>query len=319
MGDTTFYHWIWDNPPILRYTEMDHADIGERLPHGRVYRLPFHALHRTADQVESEYQRAKANRPNHSIHYLLNEPDVCLEVAARGIPATFASQNAMIDERRYTVEATERQFDAVCNGRMARFKRHWLAREIPRLLVLGGINAPDDTLEYFSEVRSILPRAHFTHLAEPRMWLQPEQVSQMLNRAHVGLCLSACEGAMYAATEYLLCGLPVVTTCSLGGRDEWFDTRYVRTVPDDPAAVAAAVAELIRLKLPPQWIRQQTLRKVCEHRRAFVDVVQNIFDRELVGKDFAREWYARFVNKMGNWRPLDSIMSVVQQDCAIVR
>jgi glycosyltransferase involved in cell wall biosynthesis len=317
MADSIFYHWIWDHPLILRYCEMDHADIGEWLPHGRVYRLPFHAWHRTADQIEAEYKRARANRPNHSVHYLLNERDVCREVTARGIPATFASQNAMLDERRYTVETAEKQFDAVCNGRMTRFKRHWLGRDIPRLLVVGGINAPDDTVEYFEEVRSILPRAHFTHAQQLRAWLQPEQVSQMLNRAHVGLCLSACEGAMYAAVEYLLCGLPVVTTCSLGGRDEWFDTRYVRTVPDDPAAVAAAVQELLRLRLPPQWIRQQTLQKVCKHRRAFVEVVQQIFNRELVGRDFARDWYARFFNKMGNWRSIDPIMACVQQDCAI--
>ena len=31
------------------------------------------------------------------------------------------------------------------------------------------------------------------------------------------------EGANYSSSEYLLCGLPVVSTESSGGRDYWFD------------------------------------------------------------------------------------------------
>jgi glycosyltransferase involved in cell wall biosynthesis len=121
---------------------------------------------------------------------------------------------------------------------------------------------------------------------------------------------------MYSAVEYLLCGLPVVSTVSLGGRDEWFDSRFVRIVPDDPRAVAEAVSELIRLDLNPRRIRQETLRRACEHRCRLVELVQGIFDAEMVGRDFARELYPRFYNKLGDWRPLDQLMQFMQHDCA---
>jgi hypothetical protein len=46
---------------------------------------------------------------------------------------------------------------------------------------------------------------------------------------------------MWAAFEYLLYGLPVVSTRSIGGRDRYFLGAYCRIVDDDPYAVAAAV------------------------------------------------------------------------------
>ena len=49
--------------------------------------------------------------------------------------------------------------------------------------------------------------------------LNTEEVRRILVQSRCGLALSAQEGAMYASGEYLLAGLPVVTTRSRGGRD----------------------------------------------------------------------------------------------------
>lgn len=94
---------------------------------------------------------------------------------------------------------------------------------------------------------------------------------------------------MYSATEYLLRGLPVVSTASKGGRDAWFDPRFTRVVRGDPRAIAEAVRELTDLDLSPRWIRQQTLRTLWEHRRRLAELGQTIYDQEQVGRDFARE------------------------------
>ncbi|WP_164127899.1 glycosyltransferase, partial [Stenotrophomonas maltophilia] len=56
--------------------------------------------------------------------------------------------------------------------------------------------------------------------------LTPEAVNRVYNQAAVGLCLSAVEGAMCASMEYLMAGLPVVSTPSVGGRDVYFDPDY---------------------------------------------------------------------------------------------
>lgn len=315
MGRTGFYQWLSSNPPILYYAAPSDEDIGERLPEYRIYRLPIYHWHRTADDVERYHVRAKANRPRHVLHHLINERDLALELQARGIPATFTSQNAMLDERLFTVHTgPERLYDAVYNARMTPFKRHTLARDVSSLLVIGGVFAPNDHQGYFDQVKAQMPRACFT-FADGKSWIREDQIAAALNTARVGLCLSSCEGAMYSATEYLLCGLPVVSTVSLGGRDEWFDTKYVRVVRDEPPVIAEAVRDLISLKLPPHWIRQQALARLWRHRTRFLKVGQSIFDREQVGKDFAREFYGRFYNKMGRWRDHSELMQFIGVQC----
>jgi glycosyltransferase involved in cell wall biosynthesis len=282
-----------------------------------LYRLPFYHWHVSADDVAAYHLAELTRHPQHVLHHLINERNVWLELQARGIPAIFCNRNAFLDERVFTVRARpERPFTAVYNARMAPFKRHLLAREIPNLLVIGGVVTESDSHEYFASLRNAIPQAHFTHAIDYRTYSEAE-VAALLSQARVGLCLSAVEGAMYAAVEYLLCGLPVVSTVSRGGRDEWFDSEYVRIVPDDPGAVHAAVEELIALDLSPHWIRQQTLRRMWEHRQRFFELGQSIYHRELAGRDFARDFYERFFNKMAHWRDENNVMGCIDPDTLV--
>ena len=59
--------------------------------------------------------------------------------------------------------------------------------------------------------------------------------------SQVGLCLSKSEGAMFASIEYLLCGLPIVSTKSVGGRDIFFT--------DENCIIADLHSGLIRGKI----------------------------------------------------------------------
>lgn len=113
---------------------------------------------------------------------------------------------------------------------------------------------------------------------------------------------------MYAATEYLLCGLPVVSTVSVGGRHEWFDPRFTRIVPDDPAAIADAVRQLISLQIPREHIRTETLERMWQHRRRFFDLGQTVYASMDVGRDFVRDFYSGFVSKLGVWCQPQEIM-----------
>lgn len=93
-----------------------------------------------------------------------------------------------------------------------------------------------------------------------------EEIVRLYNQCRVGLCLSGMEGAMFASMEYLLCGLPIVTTRSVGGRDAFFDPEYVITVEDTPEAVSAGVKEMCARAPDPARIRAQTLEKTAMHR-----------------------------------------------------
>jgi glycosyltransferase involved in cell wall biosynthesis len=167
---------------------------------------------------------------------------------------------------------------------------------------------------YFAELKETLPNATFINeqyaqqrLARPlhrraetlinsvlaqrrHVNLSPHDVAACINRARVGLCLSAEEGAMFASTEYLLCGLPVVTTVNRGGRDFFFEPEFCATVEPDPRAVGCAVADLVGNTPAPETIRAATLEKVRRERLKLRDIVGAIFETEGIVPRFAEAW-----------------------------
>ena len=104
--------------------------------------------------------------------------------------------------------------------------------------------------------------------------LAPAEVNVVLNRARVGLCLSAAEGAMFASMEYMLAGLPVVSTPNLGGRDFFFDPDYCLTVPANAGAVRAAVESLVARNIPASYIRSRTLARAERERGHFIELLR---------------------------------------------
>jgi len=74
---------------------------------------------------------------------------------------------------------------------------------------------------------------------------------------------------MFVSIEYLLCGIPVVNTPNIGGRDVLFPDFAVKTVPDTPEAVAAAVQEFVEHPPEPEKIRAAVLEKMKVHRETF--------------------------------------------------
>jgi len=300
--------WISSNPPIV-YHSMGYEDAGEFMPEEPITRLAMYLWHQTADEIAWLDQRARQLRSNHRIHHCVNDVSVYRELVARGVSAHFINHNAFLDERLFSIQPeTSKVYDAVYNARMTEFKRHELAREIQSLLIIGGTVTPEDSDAYFRHTKAILPHAKFTYEG-PKKILNEQEVNSLLNQSRVGLCLSACEGAMYASVEYLLCGLPVVSTASLGGRDSWFDPRFTRIVADDPQQIAAAVRDLINQKLCPHMIRSETLIRMAEHRQRLTDLGQQIYAAHKTGRDFARDFYAALTHKLGGWCMPHQVMS----------
>jgi glycosyltransferase involved in cell wall biosynthesis len=138
--------------------------------------------------------------------------------------------------------------------------------------------------------------------------LRPDRIATFCNRAKIGLCLSAIEGAMYASMEYLMCGLPVVSIVNRGGRDFYFDPEFCVTVPADPVAVGEAVAMLIERRIAPQYVRAKTLAKVAHDRNRFLNFVQAIYAEENVTRSASDDWDGAFVHTMTEMLPLDRIL-----------
>lgn len=224
--------------------------------------------------------------------FLCNSPREEQVLKQVGLNAVFCHQNAFLDEHRYGIVAgCRKEYDAIYVARITPFKRHALARRVPRLRLIGGWHAREN--EYKEKTLLGLPQARWNPA------VMGSRIYREINRAHVGLCLSAEEGAMFVSAEYLLCGIPVVSTPNLGGRDELFPEAYAVRVADDADAVADAVAQLKARAPAPEQIREAVIAKMATHRRTFMEVMNTVFREAGSERDAAREWDRMFLHKWG--------------------
>jgi glycosyltransferase involved in cell wall biosynthesis len=116
--------------------------------------------------------------------------------------------------------------------------------------------------------------------------ISSDEVNKILNMSYTGGIYSAEEGGCYSSSEYLLCGLPVVSCFSKGGRDTWFNNyNSIIVENDDPLLVKDAVNELknkiISGELEPEKIRNQHITKQMEMRERFVLDLSKRIDAEI--------------------------------------
>jgi hypothetical protein len=213
---------------------------------------------------------------------------------ARGVDALHCNQNALADERVFRpLPFIEKRFTAIYDAKLERYKRHYLAKRVPNLALLAYRNPGTGSRRYAEAVAREFETAHWLNdpTRTPAQWaLTDAEVNALYNRCHVGLCLSAIEGPMWASIQYLLAGLPVVSTPSEGGRDEFFAAPHVRIVAATPDAVAAGVAELKSAELDPAAIRERTLAMMAPQRARFIEHVQALFDARGEARRFADDW-----------------------------
>jgi hypothetical protein len=181
---------------------------------------------------------------------------------------SFVNHNCLLDPQVYRIQPEiEKQFAAVYNARAHAFKRHYLSQNIKdKIFIAYDNNEPDSGVSKRVDLSALSPHKIFENISN-------HEVSSVLNSCYVGLILSEEEGGSYASTEYLLCGLPVVSTGSRGGRDEYYTQDNSIIVPPDAARVAEATEQLIGMirskAIDSRAIRDSAIRRTQEFRKTF--------------------------------------------------
>ncbi len=242
--------------------------------------LPWsHESLETCHRLAARIARRAREAPMHRFVVLCNTEIEVETLRQFGVVAVLVNHNALLDERPFLGDATdEPEFDAVYNAGFHPAKRHQLAAKIESLALIYADPRPLPGQEaYAEETRRAL--SHAVHLnldpADGRFrFFSRAQIGAQLQRARVGLCLSPEEGAMRASAEYLFAGLPLVSTFSRGGRDQFFDADFCAVVPPSPDIVAHSVRELIGRRLSRHHIRRRVMHKLTAHRERLMQVVQ---------------------------------------------
>jgi glycosyltransferase involved in cell wall biosynthesis len=202
-------------------------------------------------------------------HFMCCSPESDRLLRTLRFPGALVSISAYLNESLYRVTDAPKQYDAVYAARMAPYKRLHLAAQVSSLFVqtYGSCRTADGVYDLHRYEPSV------SHCDFNRTWLTQDELVTIYNRARVGLALSRREGAMLASVEYMLCGLPVVSTRCSGGRELFFDDAYVRIVDASAEAVAAGVREVIARRVDPQVVRTRTIQKLQRHRERLCDYV----------------------------------------------
>lgn len=231
-----------------------------------------------------------------------------------GVPALFASELIFIDERKFapqTIPSDDgNRYDAVYNARFDSRKRHELASMVDHLVLIYS-QYEADAEERYREMKGRMPDAHFANHdagGGAYQWLSHDEVCTLVNRSRVGLCLSIEDGAMRASMEYLLCGLPVVTTPNSGGRDRYLNGPYCATVDATAEAVADGVQRLIESDFDRMQIRNHAGQLLTFDRYNFLlnlnKVVKSVFG---VADMFPS--FEPFVGHPIYWRPAEEVLA----------
>jgi len=85
---------------------------------------------------------------------------------------------------------------------------------------------------------------------------------------------------MWASVQYFLCGIPLVTTKSRGGRDFFYDSDFVTIVRANPSAIEKAVERYKVELLDPDMIRSKTLQKMISHRYDYLNILKSFLGNE---------------------------------------
>ena len=203
-----------------------------------------------------------------------------------GFEGRIINQNCFLDENLFSIKDNEKIYDAIYTARRASFKRHHLASQVKNLALIAGSNHGGEIVN--------LPE----HVYLNEVQLEPEEVIVKLSESSVGLILSEFEGACYSSSEYLLCGLPVVSTESKGGRNIWYNSYNSIICESNPEAVAQAVSKLKSYQRDPFVIRDMHIRLANYFRSEFIELHQDIL-KKANDNSSAHDWFrGNFMHKL---------------------
>ncbi|MBE6384064.1 MAG: glycosyltransferase family 4 protein [Lentisphaerae bacterium] len=265
------------SPRIIAAFEMDFLRnlpaFQKSIPKGEKFTLVLQLgwsaeLPEVAAELKERLSEARTAFPEARFIILANAPGE-VEIIKDFCEVYLASHNAFLDPRRYPLaKEKNRKFDALYIARITPFKRHELAVKIKNLHLIGSYSQKEK--EYFTKTISLFPNTAWSQKVPSFL------IGRKICEASCGLALSAIEGAMFSCGEYSLCGVPVVNTRNLGGRDTLLPEFAVRYADDNADSVAENVEFWVKNPIAPAEIREGFLRLALPQKELVQDLINSI-------------------------------------------
>ena len=196
-----------------------------------------------------------------------------------GVDAILCPNNAFMDHALFNITGERKVFDAVHNARLIPVKRHDLMRYALNRGKSVALLSHQEDVSYSSSLGSMVAKYR---IISRNSFADHGVIARILNMSKVGLILSDLEGGCFASTEYLLCGIPVVSTRpmnehrTLGGREYWYDEYNSILVDPNPMEIDKAIDELLSRSVDSAFIRKSALSKSRVFQYALINKVRKI-------------------------------------------
>jgi len=127
------------------------------------------------------------------------------------IPFILCPMSVFINTTIFNLQNSDKIYNAILNSRRVEFKRRHLALDVEYPV---AIVSDYKTVTYTKTYDNLeFPNGILLNKFNDKIkTLESNEVADVLHKSKVGLILSESEGNPKAVMEYLLCGLPVVTT-----------------------------------------------------------------------------------------------------------
>ena len=224
-----------------------------------------------------------------------------------GFNAILCNQNCWLDFNKFKTVKNNKIYDMVMNCRPEKnFKRPYLAKKVNNLAYIKGMLYNNHDEYDYTELNCKFINENIISM---------DKVINIYNQSYCGGIFSAKEGACYSSSEYLLCGLPVISTNSLGGRDFWYDNYNSIIVEPNDNAVNEAVNEIIQKYndglIDNEKIRNNHIKLSLEQRKNFNDYIQQIFDEYNIEINAYEYFHTKYIHKMKHNLPIQQVIDIL--------
>jgi glycosyltransferase involved in cell wall biosynthesis len=226
---------------------------------------------RTRSMLRRKLQQLRHDRSGILHNLMVHSPDEEAKRQLLRVRGAYISQNIYIDKDTLCPMKCEKRHEAIYIAVLQPYKRHHLASKIEKTLMVTGRLRNVEEVSSIEEYRTITPNAEFRDYR-----LSKAEVALAINSSNCSLALSEVEGGMLASFESLLCGVPVVSTPSKGGRDVFFHAFNSKIVEPNANAVAEAVRYFQSNQPDADRIRAAALQDLEPHRVRFCEYVSKL-------------------------------------------
>ncbi len=226
------------------------------------------------ERLIQDYKAYMRQRPQHRFVFLANMPEEDVLLRKHGLHSIFCPHNAFLDERLYIPLEREKLWQGIINSRMRPFKRIHLAAELDSCCLITYATKDSD-YEYDASLWQVMPQLYRPQYEGKtiKTYFTAEQLREYYARSACGLILSASEGGCFASSEYLLCGLPVVSTLNEGGRNVFFHKDYTYFCQPTTQGVRLATEAALQCRASAQDIRNLCLERMGYFRQKYVEML----------------------------------------------